>query len=87
MLKLWVQVHIFSRRIAYMALVLIKYLPRKWADSFATIMSKIVYGDLTKYGIQRPKKGPFALKDDYGKYPVIDAGVVDKIKSGEIKVC
>ncbi|XP_047940410.1 probable indole-3-pyruvate monooxygenase YUCCA10 [Salvia hispanica] len=79
-------IHILSRRIAYMTLVLIKYLPRKWADSFAIMMSKFEYGDLTKYGIQRPKMGPFALKDDYGKYPVIDAGTVVKIKSGEIKV-
>ncbi|KAL1567902.1 indole-3-pyruvate monooxygenase [Salvia divinorum] len=91
--------HILSRRIAYLTLVLLKYLPRKWADSFATMMSKIlgragpaqltiliVCGDLTKYGIQSPKKGPFALKDDNGKYSVIDVGAVDKIKSGEIKV-
>ncbi|KAG6382256.1 hypothetical protein SASPL_158106 [Salvia splendens] len=79
-------VHVVSRRISAMAIALITYTSVKWADIFATMMSRIVFGDLSKYGIQRPKKGPYALKDEIGKYPVIDAGVVDKIKSGEIKV-
>ncbi|KAK6164769.1 hypothetical protein DH2020_001633 [Rehmannia glutinosa] len=71
---------------AYAGLVLVKYLPFKWVDSMVTIMSKIVFGDLTKYGIQRPKEGPFALKVKYGKYPVIDVGTLHKIKTGEIQV-
>ena len=34
------------------------------------MLSKLVYGDLTKYGIRRPTKGPFYMKLQYGKYPV-----------------
>ncbi|KAK6141332.1 hypothetical protein DH2020_024930 [Rehmannia glutinosa] len=79
-------IHILSRGMAYAGLVLVKYLPLKWVDSMLTIMSKVVFGDLTKYGIQRPKEGPFALKVKYGKYPVIDVGTLHKIKSGEIQV-
>ncbi|GFZ19504.1 flavin-binding monooxygenase family protein [Actinidia rufa] len=47
---------------------------------------KLRYGDLTKYGIQRPQEGPFTLKAKYGKYPVIDVGTYKKIKFGEIQV-
>ncbi|XP_057782426.1 probable indole-3-pyruvate monooxygenase YUCCA10 isoform X2 [Salvia miltiorrhiza] len=78
-------IHILSRTMTYMSLVVARYLPMKWVNSVATLMSKIVYGDLTKYGIQRSKQAPFALKET-GKYPVIDVGTLDKIKSGEIKV-
>ncbi|XWS29882.1 hypothetical protein CRYUN_Cryun24cG0068600 [Craigia yunnanensis] len=50
------------------------------------LMSIVVYGDLSKYGIRRPKQGPFYLKATAGRAPVIDVGTVDKIKSKEIKV-
>ncbi|KAL3827872.1 hypothetical protein ACJIZ3_016674 [Penstemon smallii] len=80
-------IHILSRRMTYMALVLLKYLPVEWVDFMVTIMSKAVFGDLTNYGIQRPKEdGPFTMKIKYGKYPVIDVGTFHKIKSGEIQV-
>ncbi|XP_076938277.1 putative indole-3-pyruvate monooxygenase YUCCA11 [Bidens hawaiensis] len=38
------------------------------------------------YGIQRPLKGPFSLKKDTGRSPVIDIGTISKIKAGEIEV-
>ncbi|KAI3449550.1 hypothetical protein Pfo_006215 [Paulownia fortunei] len=79
-------IHILSRGMTYAGLVLSKYLPFNWVDSMVALMSKAVYGDLTKYGIQRPKEGPFALKVNYGKYPVIDVGTFHKIKSGEVQV-
>ncbi|KAL8054889.1 hypothetical protein ABFX02_04G022000 [Erythranthe guttata] len=80
------QVHVVSRGMVYAGLVLLKYLPFKWVDSFVTMMSKIVYGDLSKYGVHRPKEGPFALKVKYGKYPIIDLGTFHNIKSGKIQV-
>lgn len=45
-----------------------------------------MYGDLTKYGLHRPKEGPILIKVRDGKYPVINVGTVKKIKSGEIQV-
>ncbi|KAM5547186.1 hypothetical protein ABKV19_001607 [Rosa sericea] len=50
------------------------------------LLSKLVYGDLTKYGIARPKEGPFFMNIKYDKYPAIDVGTCNKIKSGEIQV-
>ncbi|XP_076892589.1 putative indole-3-pyruvate monooxygenase YUCCA10 [Bidens hawaiensis] len=45
-----------------------------------------MYGDITKYGMQRPKEGPFFIKIRDNKYPVIDMGVFKNIKSGKIQV-
>jgi indole-3-pyruvate monooxygenase len=50
------------------------------------MLSKLVFGDLTKYGITRPTEGPFYTFAKYGKYPLIDVGACKKIKSGEIQV-
>ncbi|KAL2485829.1 putative indole-3-pyruvate monooxygenase YUCCA10 [Abeliophyllum distichum] len=80
-------IHILSRELTYMGLVLLNYVPYKYVDSLLTFLSKLVYGgDLTKYGIKRPQEGPFATKVEYGKYPVIDVGTFQKIKSGVIQV-
>ncbi|XP_024980946.1 probable indole-3-pyruvate monooxygenase YUCCA10 [Cynara cardunculus var. scolymus] len=64
----------------------IKFIPWHWVDSFLVLTSKVMYGNLTKYGIQRPKEGPLFLKARYNRYPVIDVGTAKKIKSGEIQV-
>ncbi|KZV32375.1 hypothetical protein F511_03658 [Dorcoceras hygrometricum] len=79
-------IHILSRTITHVGLVLMKYLSLNKIDSILIMMSKLVYGDLSKFGIQRPKEGPFVMKDKYGKYPVIDLGTCRKIKQGEIQV-
>jgi indole-3-pyruvate monooxygenase len=79
-------VHFVSREIVYLALILLKYLPLKMVDSVVVMLSKFVYGDLNKYGIKRPSEGPFYMKVKYGKYPVIDVGTFNKIKTGEIQV-
>ena len=50
------------------------------------MLSKLAYGDLTKYGIGRPTEGPISMKLKYGKYPLFDVGTYKKIKSGEIQV-
>ncbi|PRQ24374.1 putative indole-3-pyruvate monooxygenase [Rosa chinensis] len=70
----------------YWAVVLVRYLSLSKVESLMVLLSKLVYGDMTKYGIARPKEGPFTMKIKYGKYPVIDVGTCSKIKSGEIQV-
>ncbi|KAK9161452.1 hypothetical protein Syun_007793 [Stephania yunnanensis] len=80
-------VHVVSREMASLGLVLLKHLPLKIVDGLLVILSKLVYGrDLSKYGINRPKEGPFFMKLKYGKYPVIDVGTINKIKSSKIQV-
>lgn len=65
---------------------LLKYIPVTMVDTLVTSLGKIVYGDLSKYGLLRPKQGPFATKLYTGKAPVIDVGTVQKICDGEIQV-
>ncbi|KAE8685206.1 putative indole-3-pyruvate monooxygenase YUCCA10 [Hibiscus syriacus] len=79
-------VHILSKDMIHWGLILLKYISVNMVDTLMVMLSKLVYGDLTKYGIRRPEEGPFLMKDAYGKYPVIDVGTYKKIKSGEIQV-
>ncbi|XP_043720032.1 probable indole-3-pyruvate monooxygenase YUCCA10 [Telopea speciosissima] len=78
--------HILTRWMMYVELKFVKYLPFDFVDGLVHLLSKLWYGDLSKYGIKRPEEGPFAMKDKYGKFPIVDVGTVGKIKSGEIHV-
>lgn len=79
-------VHFLSREMVSLGLFLLKYLSLSMVDSLMVILSTIVFGDVTKFGVAKPKEGPFYMKVKYGKYPVIDVGTYKKIKSGELKV-
>ncbi|XP_076932805.1 putative indole-3-pyruvate monooxygenase YUCCA10 [Bidens hawaiensis] len=79
-------VHVVSRWSVNLGLMLQKSLPLHLVDSMLVLVNIIMYGDLTKYGIQRPKEGPFSGLVRIGKYPIIDMGTTEKIKSGEIQV-
>ncbi|GMI98087.1 YUCCA 10 [Hibiscus trionum] len=78
--------HVVTKEIVRLGMVFSKYVPVGIVDFMAVWMSKIVFGDLSKYGIHRPKEGPFFLKAAAGRAPVIDVGTIGKIKSKEIKV-
>ncbi|XP_054811211.1 probable indole-3-pyruvate monooxygenase YUCCA10 [Prosopis cineraria] len=79
-------IHLLSRGMTNLGLMLLKYLPLNIVDSLLVILSRMVYGDVSKFRIKRPQEGPFSMKIKYGKYPVIDVGTYEKIKSGEIQV-
>jgi indole-3-pyruvate monooxygenase len=65
---------------------LLKFLPIYLVDALVIMHAKLIYGDLSKYGIHRPKIGPFTQKAITGRSPVIDVGAIKKIQAGEIKV-
>ncbi|XP_028804172.1 probable indole-3-pyruvate monooxygenase YUCCA10 [Neltuma alba] len=79
-------VHFVTRDMMYFASVLLNHVPLSTVENLVVILSRIVFGDLTKYGLPWPSEGPFTMKLKYGKFPVIDVGTVQKIKSGEIQV-
>ncbi|XP_057439011.1 probable indole-3-pyruvate monooxygenase YUCCA10 [Lotus japonicus] len=79
-------VHFLTRDMMYYAGELLRYLSLSTVENLVVMASRIVYGDLSKYGIPVPTEGPFTMKMKYGKFPVIDVGTVNKIKSGEIQV-
>jgi indole-3-pyruvate monooxygenase len=67
-------------------MTLMRYLPIKLVDDLLVRMANFIFGDLTRHGISRPKKGPFIMKTETGRSAVIDVGTVGLIKKGDIKV-
>ncbi|KAJ4896565.1 putative indole-3-pyruvate monooxygenase YUCCA10 [Raphanus sativus] len=81
--------HILTKEEVYLGMSLLKYCPVKMVDTLVMAVStarSFMYGDLSKYGLFRPKQGPFATKLFSGKAPVIDVGTVQKICDGKIQV-
>ncbi|MED6113035.1 hypothetical protein PIB30_067282 [Stylosanthes scabra] len=79
-------VHIVSRDMMYYSEMLLKYLSFSTVEKLLVMVSRIVYGDLSKYGLPWPTEGPFTMKIKYGKFSIIDLGTVNKIRNGEIQV-
>ncbi|KAG4916590.1 hypothetical protein AAZX31_19G193200 [Glycine max] len=79
-------VHFLSRDMMYYASLMLNYLSLSTVEKVLVMVSKVVYGDLSEYGIPYPSEGPFTMKMKYAKFPIIDVGTVKKIKSREIQV-
>ncbi|KAM7507822.1 hypothetical protein LguiA_018275 [Lonicera macranthoides] len=79
-------VHVLTKEMVQFGMYLSKYLPLKLVDNTMIILSKLKYGDVIDYGLERPTKGPFYLKNITGRSPVIDVGTMEKIKDGSIQV-
>ncbi|KDP43071.1 hypothetical protein JCGZ_25257 [Jatropha curcas] len=56
------------------------------ANTSIVARSPFKFGDVSKYGIGRPKEAPFYRKAVTGRSPTIDVGAMEKIKSGDIQV-
>ncbi|KAG6390608.1 hypothetical protein SASPL_148346 [Salvia splendens] len=79
-------VHVLTENMVRLGMTLLAYLPLYLVDNLVMILGDLRLGRLTKYGIVKPKEGPFALKLSTGRSPVIDVGTISKIKAGEIQV-
>ncbi|KAJ1380319.1 Flavin monooxygenase FMO [Sesbania bispinosa] len=79
-------VHYFTKEMVFAGMHMLKYLKVDKVDKVMVFMSKMVYGDMSKFGLTRPKDGPFTMKIKGGRTPTIDVGCVEKIKKGKIKV-
>ncbi|KAK3016368.1 hypothetical protein RJ639_005361 [Escallonia herrerae] len=65
---------------------LLKWFPMRLVDRFLLIVSRLLLGDTSRLGLDRPNLGPLELKNLSGKTPVLDVGTLAKIKSGDIKI-
>ncbi|XP_010249741.1 PREDICTED: indole-3-pyruvate monooxygenase YUCCA2-like [Nelumbo nucifera] len=65
---------------------LLKWLPIRLVDRFLLLVTRLMLGDTSRLGLDRPDLGPLELKNITGKTPVLDVGTLAKIKSGDIKV-
>lgn len=75
-----------TKEMVFIGMRLLKYLPCSIVDRLVLFLCKLKYGNLSKYGIQTPKQGPFFLKQSTGRSPTIEVGTFDRIKQGKIKV-
>ncbi|KAJ4818234.1 hypothetical protein LUZ62_030800 [Rhynchospora pubera] len=78
--------HVMTKEQIFLGMKLVKYFPINFVDSLLLALAKFTFGDLSTYGIVRPKDGPLLTKARTARSSVIDVGTVDKIKAGEIKV-
>ncbi|KAJ9166739.1 hypothetical protein P3X46_021445 [Hevea brasiliensis] len=79
-------VHVVTKEIVFLAMRMLEFLPCSAVDTIVLMLCKFKFGDISKYGLQRPKEGPFYLKEATGRSPTIDVGTIGKITSGEIQV-
>ena len=61
-------------------------LPRAWGDALAGWLRDLTVGDLRPHGLRTPATSPLADLRERGRTPVIDVGVLKRIRSGEITV-
>ncbi|OIV98670.1 hypothetical protein TanjilG_23962 [Lupinus angustifolius] len=77
---------VFGKSTFELAVKLMKHFPLKVVDKILLILARLILGNMEKYGLKRPSKGPLELKNTTGKTPVLDIGALKKIRSGKIKV-
>ncbi|XP_047319475.1 probable indole-3-pyruvate monooxygenase YUCCA9 isoform X3 [Impatiens glandulifera] len=78
---------ILGRSTIELATLMLAWLPLWLVDKIVLLFSWMIFGNMEKYGLKRPKMGPLELKQNAnGKTPVLDIGALDKIRSGEVKV-
>lgn len=65
---------------------LLKWFPVQMVDRLLLLVARLMLGDTSRFGLERPQVGPLELKSLSGKTPVLDVGTLAKIKSGDIKV-
>lgn len=66
--------------------ILLSRLPRRVAEAMSSIVARIAIGDLSQFGIHRPKISPVEQINRLGRIPLIDIGTIDLIKRGSVRV-
>ena len=66
--------------------LIMSQLPNRVADTITTLLTRLVFGDITKLGLTKKPYGPFEeIKKDH-TIPLIDIGTIKHIRQGNIKV-
>jgi indole-3-pyruvate monooxygenase len=60
--------------------------PLKLADGIGRLVSRLAFGNLARYGLERPTLGPISSIKLRRRIPLIDVGTIGAIKRGEIAV-
>ncbi|XP_037424854.1 probable indole-3-pyruvate monooxygenase YUCCA10 [Triticum dicoccoides] len=79
-------IHVMTKELIRFGMTLAHRLPLNLVDNLIVMAANLIFGDLSRHGIRRPKMGPMILKSKTGRSAVIDVGTVGLIKKGIIKV-
>jgi cation diffusion facilitator CzcD-associated flavoprotein CzcO len=83
-------IHVVKRdlfgRPSQVTAILSAWIPAAVRDVVFRWLVALTVGDLSRYGIQRPREGIVARIDRLGRIPLIDIGTIARIKSGQIRV-
>lgn len=66
--------------------VMLSRLPVAMRDAIIVPVLKLVVGDLSQYGIVRPRAGPQHMIVHEGRMPILDIGTIAQVKAGRITV-
>lgn len=61
-------------------------LPTRVADLTFSVVNRLQFGDLRRYGLPRPRQGPYANFQQRLRSPVVDDGFVAALKRGDARV-
>jgi cation diffusion facilitator CzcD-associated flavoprotein CzcO len=76
----------FLRMPIQLTSIRLRKLPLKLADALARVVSRLAFGDLTRYGLARPALGPMTTYELRRRVPLIDVGTIAAIKRGDIAI-
>ncbi|KAJ0750382.1 putative indole-3-pyruvate monooxygenase [Helianthus annuus] len=72
--------HVLTKELVQLGMYLLKYIPCTFVDKMVLMLSKLLYGDLGRYGIRRPIKGPFLLKKKPGDHLLLMLGQFQRLE-------
>lgn len=66
--------------------VALRRLPPSFVDSFVRVAQRLTIGDLSRYGLPKPTRGVYTRVIEDDVIPIIDVGLIDCVKKGQIEV-
>ncbi len=66
--------------------VMLSVLPAGLRDAIVAPVMRLAVGDLSRWGIVRPKIGPNRMIEEFGRVPILDIGTIAMIKAGKIHI-
>jgi indole-3-pyruvate monooxygenase len=66
--------------------ILLSQLPLGLRDALALCTLRLAVGDLSRFGLVRPARGPNRMIQESGRIPILDIGAIAMIKRGRIRV-
>jgi putative flavoprotein involved in K+ transport len=64
----------------------LRRLPPRVVDTVVSGVQRVVVGDLSRHGLPRPERGVYTRVIEDDVIPIIDVGLIDAVKAGQVEV-